>query len=154
MEKITNKRGYELVQFSMLKDEKQIDPAVHSPLIASLVVTIFQNKILLVYDRYKQSWELPGGGIEAGEEPRACAMRELYEESGQSITDLDFIGLAEIVLHGNNRHWAAIYLCHLDNLSTFLPNSEIEKIVLWDFKSDIGYVDEIDLYLAKSALKN
>ncbi|MGW7693821.1 NUDIX domain-containing protein [Streptomyces asiaticus] len=37
----------------------------------------------MVFDRFRQSWELPGGRIEAGESPRQAAARELLEETGQ-----------------------------------------------------------------------
>jgi putative (di)nucleoside polyphosphate hydrolase len=33
-------------------------------------------------DTYKHAWQLPQGGIEQGEEPRAAALRELEEEIG------------------------------------------------------------------------
>jgi putative (di)nucleoside polyphosphate hydrolase len=33
-------------------------------------------------DRFKDAWQMPQGGIDAGEEPRAAALRELLEETG------------------------------------------------------------------------
>ncbi|MEO1779602.1 MAG: RNA pyrophosphohydrolase [Pseudomonadota bacterium] len=33
-------------------------------------------------DRYKDAWQMPQGGIDKGEDPKAAALRELEEETG------------------------------------------------------------------------
>jgi putative (di)nucleoside polyphosphate hydrolase len=33
-------------------------------------------------DRYTDAWQMPQGGVDKGEEPRAAALRELWEETG------------------------------------------------------------------------
>jgi putative (di)nucleoside polyphosphate hydrolase len=38
------------------------------------------------------AWQLPQGGLDQGEEPRAAAERELEEETGLSATDLEWVG--------------------------------------------------------------
>ncbi len=40
------------------------------------------GRILLVQPAYKESWEIPGGGVEEGESPATAAHRELREELG------------------------------------------------------------------------
>jgi 8-oxo-dGTP diphosphatase len=154
MKPISNKRGYALLDFIRLENEEAIDFNLHSPLIASLVVVEYQNKVLLVFDRYKQKWEVPGGHIEMNESPRACAVRELMEESGQSVNDLDFIGVVKIRTPDCAITYAAVYSCHLTMVSPFQANNEIEKTNYWDFRSHIGDVDEIDQYLAAVVLKH
>jgi 8-oxo-dGTP pyrophosphatase MutT (NUDIX family) len=44
-----------------------------SSLPIALVVARHADKTLLVFDRRKCFWELPGGMLENGETPRACA---------------------------------------------------------------------------------
>lgn len=48
--------------------------------------------------------------------------------------------------NGDTR-WQAVYLGHKDELDHFEKqnNDEMDKILLWDLKEDIGYFDECDL---------
>jgi len=43
------------------------------------------DKILLVRNPGKEFWYLPGGGLEDDEDIRACAIREMKEETGLNI---------------------------------------------------------------------
>lgn len=38
-------------------------------------------------------WILPGGGVEAGEDPREAVIREVWEESGQRIDDVELVSV-------------------------------------------------------------
>lgn len=88
------------------------------------------------------------------ETPKECAIRELYEETGQRIENLVFQGLAKIRnLDTQHIKYNPIYFCKVDQLTDFIPNDEMEKITLWDLTSDIGPVDQVDLQIWK-ALKN
>ncbi|GIG92144.1 NUDIX domain-containing protein [Plantactinospora endophytica] len=43
------------------------------------------GRILLVDPTYKKFWNLPGGGVDAGETPRAACVREVREELGLDV---------------------------------------------------------------------
>ena len=47
--------------------------------------------VLLVRDRGRSTYMLPGGGVERGETPIAAAARELYEETGLEATSLRYL---------------------------------------------------------------
>ena len=44
------------------------------------------GRVLLVEPMYKESWEIPGGTVEADESPYAGAVREVKEELGLVVT--------------------------------------------------------------------
>ena len=61
-------------------------------------VVIFRGKILLLYKNYKnkyEGWVLPKGTVEAGEEYKDTAMREVYEETGVKATLMKYIGKSQ-----------------------------------------------------------
>ncbi|THH35386.1 RNA pyrophosphohydrolase [Aliishimia ponticola] len=42
-------------------------------------------------DRFQEAWQMPQGGVDKGEEPRAAALRELWEETGISADLVEII---------------------------------------------------------------
>ena len=61
-------------------------------------VLIFRVNILLLYKNYKnkyEGWVLPKGTVEAGEEYKDTAMREVYEETGVKATLMKYIGKSQ-----------------------------------------------------------
>jgi 8-oxo-dGTP diphosphatase len=46
------------------------------------------------------AWGLPGGYIEFGESFEECAVREVYEETGLQITDIEFVTATNNVWQG------------------------------------------------------
>lgn len=154
MKPIINRRGNALLKFFPLENEKTLEQTVYSPLTASLVIAEYNGNVLLVFNKYKQHWEFPGGVIETCESPRECAVRELMEESGQASQELDFAGIAKIQMKDSTITFATIYSCHLQAIQSFHANDEIGMIVFWDFSTDIGYIDEIVSYLAALVIRH
>ncbi len=49
------------------------------------LLTDHASRILVVEPRYKATWEIPGGIVEAGEDPRTTCRRECMEELGLDV---------------------------------------------------------------------
>ena len=45
-------------------------------------IIIQNNRILMSYETRTGQWMIPGGGLEEGEDERACCIREVAEETG------------------------------------------------------------------------
>lgn len=59
-----------------------------------------EGRLLVVRPSYRRGYDLPGGGLDAGEEPRQGAARELAEELAVEIPtgELQDLGLFDFVL--------------------------------------------------------
>lgn len=126
-------------------------PPQDAPLPTALVALWRAGRVLMVFDRYRQSWELPGGRIEVGETPRQAAARELLEETGQQSDErLRFIGHARFVLAPDRRaEYLALYAGSCAESRAFEPTEEISAIHWWDLLERLpGYVQPLDAYLA------
>lgn len=67
----------------------------------SVIVTNLSGDVLLLRHSYgPQVWALPGGGMKRGEDPEACARREVMEELGIALTKVDSLGTVEEELSG------------------------------------------------------
>ncbi len=78
-------------------DGRIIEPyyVVELPDWCNMVVVTEDEKIILVrqyrYPVDQVTYELPGGVIEKGEDPRTAAKREMEEETGYTTDDVEFI---------------------------------------------------------------
>ncbi|WP_158888310.1 NUDIX domain-containing protein [Amycolatopsis anabasis] len=124
-----------------------------APLPAALVALWHADRLLLVFNRQRRCWELPGGMIDPGETPRQAAIRELREESGLVAENLAFAGYARFALVAPPRtEYAALYTGRSAPRSGFTPNDEIGAVCWWDGVSPLtGRVSPLDLALARLA---
>ena len=58
---------------------------------AKVVIKSDRGNILTVQPSYKNTWQLPGGGVDDGESPEGAAVREVKEETGLNISVNDLI---------------------------------------------------------------
>jgi 8-oxo-dGTP pyrophosphatase MutT (NUDIX family) len=82
----------------------------------SIIVTRMDGAVLLARHSYGTGdWCLPGGGLGRGEEPEACARRELREELGLAPPRFTLVGKLEETISGSP-HTAHLYSCVSDEV--------------------------------------
>lgn len=71
-------------------------------------VVIYRGKILTLYKSYKnkyEGWVLPKGTVEAGEEYKDTAIREVLEESGVQASIIKYIGKSRYSFNVRRIQW-------------------------------------------------
>ncbi len=101
---------------------------IASPAFA-VVIARSPGGTVLVFNRYRQVWELPGGFIDTGEPPREAARRELLEEAECRADDLAWLGLVEI--SDGATHFGAVFGCEVRQVPATVQNAEIGGIAYW-----------------------
>ena len=140
---LTKNNGIEFLDFISLCEE---DMLKYQSLAGSFAVIKCKGKYLMCYNVRREQWELPAGRREGGETPKECAIRELFEETGQIVTDLEFKGLlkSKNAISGEVRY-NPVYFTEVEKLQPFIENEETSEIRLWDLKEELGYLDSVDI---------
>jgi len=142
---IIKNNGFEFINFISI-EEKEINS--YQPLAGSFAVLKCEGKYLICYNIWRKQWELLAGRREGDETPKECAIRELYEETGQAVTDLEFKGLLKVksTMNGNIK-FNPVYFTTIEKLQPFKVNEETLEIKLWDLCEEIGYFDSVDIQI-------
>jgi 8-oxo-dGTP pyrophosphatase MutT (NUDIX family) len=84
-----------------------------------------EGRVLLIKASYVKDWQLPGGGVDAGETLREAGLRELREEAAiEPLEALRFHGIFSNERSFRGDH-IAVYECRKYRQGTFAPNWEI-----------------------------
>jgi 8-oxo-dGTP pyrophosphatase MutT (NUDIX family) len=90
---------------SMIQYVKEIRKMIGTkPLLlcgASVIITDKVGKVLLLLRSDNNCWCLPGGAMDLGEHLEETALREVYEETGLQVKDLELFG----VFSGEELHY-------------------------------------------------
>lgn len=79
----------------------------------SVIAVDAAGRVLLVRHGYGSGrWSLPGGGLGRGEAPEACARREMREELGCGLEDLQLVSRFDEQLYGAT-HRAFVFTASL-----------------------------------------
>jgi 8-oxo-dGTP diphosphatase len=56
------------------------------------------------------SWSTPGGHLDFGETPAACAMRETEEETGVRVARVEFLAITNDVFLDDDKHYITVWM--------------------------------------------
>ncbi|RYZ02350.1 MAG: NUDIX domain-containing protein [Myxococcales bacterium] len=151
-----NQEGHRLVR---LLDGAEGELPGLGNLTHARLVARHDERVLLVFDRRTQRWQLPGGAIEAGETARVCAARELREESSNECSpdSLRFLFGFELFLYGTrfDQHprteLGALFEVPIHHLASFIPTEEIGATLWWSGSELSHELDGIDAQLIQLA---
>ncbi len=125
--------GNVLVDFRFAAESELAALDDRIPMPPSLIVVTLAGRMLMVFDRWRRQWELPGGMLAPGETARQAAVRELEEETGILATDLDFMAVVEFELQRpTRREYAAVYRTALQVRPQLVVNDEVSDFQWWD----------------------
>lgn len=118
--------------------------------IAAIVLIVTPDGIPLVRDPSKPDplfWKLPGGHGKAGEDARACAVREVREETGIDLSNAAMETVAEI---DRGNHILSVFYADLPDLpSDFIhkQGEEGEEVCLFTPREIFGMRDFMSSHL-------
>ena len=108
-------------------------------------IVIRNNHVLLVRDKGKSKFSLPGGGIKKGEPSTSAAAREVFEELGIHPTkitrmrDCDYKG-------SSNMH--KVCLVDADG-NPHVKGNELAEFMWWDMKKEVPIFEHVKGILSK-----
>ena len=100
-------------------------------------VVIFRGKILLLYKNYRnryEGWVLPKGTVEEGEEHSETALREVMEETGLKVKNIQYFGSQPWGIVGNLQIG---YVCDVDGPDEIHVDGNEVKEAVWFERSEI-----------------
>jgi len=91
------------------------------------------------FPAYHDKWQLPGGGLEFGENPVEGLRRELREELGAEVTNIKLIPFVDTRVRND---WQGIFIsfhCRLENPNAEIYLNEEASEYRWFEKAEIDY---------------
>jgi len=118
--------GQQLARFVAWYETSEADHTTVAKPAFAVVVARSAKGVVLVFNRYRKVWELPGGLIDPGESARSCAVRELAEESGCTALNVVWLGLVEV--EDGRSHFGAVFACDVEAVPENFSSDEIGEI--------------------------
>jgi 8-oxo-dGTP diphosphatase len=117
-----------LAQFVAFHEAAECDEFRGEKLAFAVILARSREGVVLVFNKYRHLWELPGGLIDPGEGARDTAKRELREEAGCEARDLTWLGITEV--NDGRRFFGGVFAGEVD-VDEFVENEEMGGLAYW-----------------------
>lgn len=119
----------------------------------AVIISRAGGKYVFCKHRERDTWEIPGGHREPGEDIMDTARRELYEETGALEFEIEPVCVYSVTAPDNfdgRESFGMLFFADIKRFETEL-HSEIEKIAVIDGLPDQWTYPEIQPHLMKEA---
>jgi 8-oxo-dGTP pyrophosphatase MutT (NUDIX family) len=93
-------------------------------------VLLIDGAVVLLKNE-RDEWELPGGRLEAGEDPATCVMREIQEELGLDVKVVGIVDCWNLEVLPGKEVVIVTYGCHLDGHDEIEISAEHKEVGLF-----------------------
>lgn len=100
----------------------------------AVIISKCQNQYVFCKHKDRDTWEIPGGHRESGEDIMAAARRELFEETGAFDFDITPVCVYSVTISdtfNSKESFGMLFFADIKHFEAEL-HSEIEKIALMD----------------------
>lgn len=119
----------------------------------SIIIPLYEGKLVLVKHEKRDTLELPGGHIEKGETAEMAAKRELYEESGATSFELTYLCDYSVEKNGD-LGYGSVFMAAINKFGD-LPNFEMEdKFLVGEIPENLTYPEIQGEFIRKYLVKN
>lgn len=119
----------------------------------SVIIPLYEGKLVLVKHENRDTLELPGGHIEKGETAEMAAKRELYEESGATSFELTYLCDYSVEKNGD-LNYGSVFTAVINKFGD-LPNFEMEdKFLVEEIPTNLTYPEIQGEFMKKYIEKN
>ena len=80
------------------------------PYVGIGCIVVRRDGHLLLVRNQRGCWSTPGGHLDFGESPEACAARETAEETGLPVTNVEFVAITNDVMADAGKHYVTIWM--------------------------------------------